>query len=82
MGELLRGFGITLVTVNTLLVGLCYGLVASFPPAVAGLLFFLTPVYFIASIWAGMRLGGVVEPFFVGFFNNSMLRAGCRVRIS
>ena len=29
----------------------------------------------IASIWAGMRLGGVVEPFFVGFFNNSMLRA-------
>ena len=29
----------------------------------------------IASIWAGMRLGSVVEPFFVGFLNNPMLRA-------
>jgi uncharacterized membrane protein required for colicin V production len=29
----------------------------------------------IASTWAGMRLGSVVEPFFVGFLNNPMLRA-------
>lgn len=60
------GFGITLVTVNTLLVGLCYGLVASFPPAVAGLLFFLTPVYFIASIWATARQSVVKVAFVVG----------------
>jgi uncharacterized membrane protein required for colicin V production len=29
----------------------------------------------IASIWAGMRLGSVFEPLFIGFLNNSMLRA-------
>jgi uncharacterized membrane protein required for colicin V production len=29
----------------------------------------------IASIWAGMRLGSVFEPLFLGFFNNSMLRS-------
>jgi len=29
----------------------------------------------IASIWAGMRLGSVFEPLFIGLLNNSMLRA-------
>lgn len=60
------GFGITLVTVNTILVGVCYGLVAKFPPVVAGLLFFLTPVYFIASIWATGRQSVVKVAFIVG----------------
>jgi predicted branched-subunit amino acid permease len=60
------GFGITLVTVNTILVGVCYGLVAKFPPVVAGLLFFLTPVYFIASIWATGRQSVVKVAFVVG----------------
>lgn len=49
------GFGITLTLTNTLLVGICYGLVAAFPPVVAGVLYFLTPVYFIASIWVTSR---------------------------
>lgn len=49
------GFGITLTLANTALVGICYGLVASFPPVIAGALFFLTPVYFVASIWATSR---------------------------
>ena len=29
----------------------------------------------IASIWAGMRLGSVFEPLFIGLLNNAMLRA-------
>lgn len=29
----------------------------------------------IASIWAGMRLGSVFEPLFIGLLNDSMLRA-------
>lgn len=60
------GFGITLVAINTALVGICYGLVSSFPPIVAGLLFFLTPAYFIASIWATGRQSVVKVAFIVG----------------
>ena len=66
------GFGITLTLTNTVLVGLAYGAVSEFPPLVSGCLFFLTPVYFLTSIWisarhrviywalgAGLVLGGV-----------------------
>jgi len=66
------GFGITLTAVNTVLVGLAYGAVSTFPPLVSGCLFFLTPVYLLSSIgvsarhrvvhWglgAGLVLGGV-----------------------
>ncbi len=49
------GFGITLVLANMLLVGVVYQFVAEFPPIVAGCLFFLTPVYFLASIWSSAR---------------------------
>jgi hypothetical protein len=49
------GFGITLVLANMLLVAVVYRFVAEFPPIVAGCLFFLTPVYFLASIWSSAR---------------------------
>ena len=49
------GFGMTLTTVNILLVGLVYGAVSEFPPVVSGCLFFLTPVYFLTSIWISAR---------------------------
>lgn len=49
------GFGITLVLVNMLLVAIVYQFVTEFPPIVAGCLFFLTPVYFLASIWSSAR---------------------------
>ncbi|MBP1856678.1 AzlC family ABC transporter permease [Rhizobium herbae] len=49
------GFGITLVLANMLLVAIVYQFVAEFPPIVAGCLFFLTPVYFLASIWSSAR---------------------------
>lgn len=45
------GLGITLTTVNTLVVALVYWLSASFPPLVFAALFFLTPMYFLASLW-------------------------------
>ncbi|MGO4623700.1 AzlC family ABC transporter permease [Ensifer sp. 2YAB10] len=49
------GFGITLVAANMLLVAVVYHFVADFPPIAAGCLFFLTPVYFLASIWHSAR---------------------------
>ncbi|WP_377288535.1 AzlC family ABC transporter permease [Rhizobium sp. SG2393] len=49
------GLGITLVLANMILVGIVYNLVVTFPPILAGCLFFLTPVYFLASIWASAR---------------------------
>lgn len=49
------GFGITLVLANMLLVAVAYPFVAEFPPIAAGCLFFLTPVYFLASIWSSAR---------------------------
>ncbi|MQW87188.1 AzlC family ABC transporter permease [Sinorhizobium saheli] len=49
------GFGITLVATNMMLVGIVYHVVAEFPPIIAGCLFFLTPVYFLASIWHSAR---------------------------
>jgi hypothetical protein len=67
------GFGITLVPVNMLLVAAVYQYVTEFPPIVAGCLFFLTPVYFLASIWSSARhpviyvaliTGLVAGPFF------------------
>lgn len=67
------GFGITLTLVNTLLVGVCYGLVATFPPAVAGVLFFVTPVYFISSIWATSRLTVVRIAYVIGVVAGPLL---------
>lgn len=49
------GFGITLTMTNVVLVGLAYGAVEEFPPLVSGCLFFLTPVYFLTSIWLSAR---------------------------
>jgi len=48
------------------IVGICYGLVAAFPPLVAGILFFLTPVYFVSSIWASARHTVVKVAFIIG----------------
>ncbi|MCL6708020.1 AzlC family ABC transporter permease [Pseudomonas sp. R2.Fl] len=67
------GFGITLTLVNTILVGICYGLVAAFPPVVAGVLYFLTPVYFIASIWATSRQLLLKLAFVIGSVGGPLL---------
>lgn len=49
------GFGITLTLANVILVGVAYFLVSRFPPLVGACLFFLTPVYFLTSIWVSAR---------------------------
>lgn len=67
------GFGLTLVAVNTILVGICYSLVSTFPPLVAGVLFFLTPVYFVASIWATGRQTVVKVAFVIGIVSGPLL---------
>lgn len=60
------GFSITLTFVNAAIVAVCYGIVAQFPPIVAGALFMLTPIYFFASIWASARQTVVKIAFVVG----------------
>lgn len=67
------GFGMTLTLTNTALVGICYGLVAAFPPVVAGALFFLTPVYFVASIWATSRQPLLKLAFVIGVIGGPVL---------
>lgn len=62
------GFAITLTLVNALIVGVCYGIVAQFPPIVAGALFMMTPVYFFGSIWASARHSVVKVAFVLGVF--------------
>lgn len=49
------GFGLTLISVNMLLVAVFFSVVEELPPLVAGTLFFLTPIYFLTSIWASSR---------------------------
>jgi predicted branched-subunit amino acid permease len=49
------GFGVTLTTTNMLIVGVAYNLMTQMPPIVAGCLFFLTPVYFLTSLWVSAR---------------------------
>ena len=60
------GFAITLTLIYGVIVGICYGIVAQFPPIVAGALFMLTPIYFFASIWASARHSVVKLAFVVG----------------
>ncbi|WP_370688202.1 AzlC family ABC transporter permease [Flavimaribacter sediminis] len=49
------GFGITMTCANVVLVAVLYGVIDRLPEMVAGALFFLTPIYFITSIWASAR---------------------------
>ncbi len=51
---------------NSLLVGIGFGLVSSFPPLIAGALFMLTPVYFLASIWSSAQQAVVRIAFVIG----------------
>lgn len=67
------GFGITLTLVNTIIVAICYGLVSTFPPLIAGTLYFLTPVYFFMSIWATGRHSVVRLAFVVGAIGGPLM---------
>lgn len=49
------GLGITLTMANTLVVAIVYFLSTDFPPIVFAALFFLTPMYFLASLWGSAR---------------------------
>ncbi len=50
------GFGITIMAICTILVGLTHALAAVFPPVIAAGLFFLTPIYFLTSLWGAANL--------------------------
>jgi len=67
------GFGITLTLTNTLIVAVCYGIVEGFPPVISGALFMLTPVYFLASIWATARHAVVRIAFVIGVVSGPLL---------
>ncbi|MBS3647505.1 AzlC family ABC transporter permease [Pseudaminobacter sp. 19-2017] len=49
------GLGPTLVIVNTLLTGMVYVLVERLPPSIMAGLLFLTPIYFLISLWGSAR---------------------------
>lgn len=49
------GFGLTLSAANITLVAITYGVISGLPEMIAGALFFLTPIYFLTSIWASAR---------------------------
>jgi predicted branched-subunit amino acid permease len=50
------GFSVTLTTTGTIVTGLSFMLAGGLPPVLAGLLFFLTPIYFLTSLTASARL--------------------------
>lgn len=71
------GVGSTLTIFNTLLVIFAYPVIETFPPEALGALFFLTPIYFLFSLWRnardysvyiamgfGLLLGPVLNPIF------------------
>lgn len=49
------GLGLTLTAANTLVVAVVYYLSTDFPPIVFAALFFLTPMYFLVSLWGSAR---------------------------
>jgi predicted branched-subunit amino acid permease len=49
------GLGVTLTLTNTLVVAIVYFLSTDFPPIVFAALFFLTPMYFLTSLWGSAR---------------------------
>lgn len=70
------GFAVPLTTINTIIVAVGYGVLSAFPPTLAAVLAFMTPVYFLLSMWGsardvlvrvsfltGLLLGPAVTPF-------------------
>ncbi|MEL6922210.1 MAG: AzlC family ABC transporter permease [Pseudomonadota bacterium] len=49
------GFAVSLTVTCTLIVGLVYALAPNMPEAVLAALFFLTPIYFLCSLWGSAR---------------------------
>ncbi len=49
------GFGITLTLANIVLVATIYSTVDALPALAAGALLFMTPVYFLTSVWSSSR---------------------------
>ncbi|MFC5990361.1 AzlC family ABC transporter permease [Limoniibacter endophyticus] len=80
------GAGSTLVMANMLVVGVVFALAGSLPPAANAALLFLTPIYFLTSLWGtareragryalifGMVIGPIISYFAPEF---SLLGAG------
>ncbi len=49
------GLGFTLILFNMLVVAVVFVLAQSLPPAVSAVLFMLTPIYFLTSLWGSAR---------------------------
>ena len=60
------GFAVTLTSANMVLVAIVYSTVAHLPAMIAGALFFLTPIYFLCSIWASARDRASLFGLFIG----------------
>ncbi|KHJ54320.1 AzlC family protein [Aureimonas altamirensis] len=60
------GFAVTLTLINTMVVAIAFNLMGHFPPLVAGALAFLTPVYFLLSLFGSAREASGRYGLFVG----------------
>jgi predicted branched-subunit amino acid permease len=69
------GFAISLTSLNMALVAVIYNLVSSLPPIVAGCLYFLTPVYFMTSIWESARHKVIYVALVTGFIAGPVMVA-------
>ena len=49
------GFAVALTSVSTLIVGVVHQLAATLPEIAAAMLVFLTPIYFLTSLWSNAR---------------------------
>lgn len=60
------GFALTLTSANIVLVATLYSVVSYLPALLVGALFFLTPIYFLTSIWSSARSLEVYLALIVG----------------
>jgi hypothetical protein len=70
------GFAVTLTTTGTLVTGGSFVLAGKLPPILAGLLFFLTPIYFLTALSASARLNAERLALAFGLALGPLMRLG------
>jgi predicted branched-subunit amino acid permease len=69
------GLGSTLVAVNMLVVAIVFLVAARLPPSVSAALFFLTPMYFMTSLWGSARERAGHVALILGLFLGPLFHA-------
>jgi predicted branched-subunit amino acid permease len=69
------GLGMTLTAAATLITGVSYALAEAMPPVVAGLLFFVTPIYFVTALTNSARHVAEKSALALGLLLGPLFRA-------